>query len=333
MTISVITPLSSAGNPFIGAAYDSLKAQAWRDFEWVVLCNKGGQATMAMRADPRVKLFREEHEGIGRLKRRACELSTGNIIVELDHDDWIWPTALERVAQAVEAGGEFLYSDFAEVLDGSFQPNTPYRADCGWRTYPVEWEGRPLLAHRSAPATPQNLRYIDFAPNHLRGWTRKAYESAGGHNPEFKVGDDHDLMVRMYLAGHRFAHIPECLYGYRVHKLNTVRTDNAAIRQATERVYNKYIWALAEKFAQDGGFSKVDLCGGIDNPPSYEPYDLTLGHDLNKTWPIPDNSVGVLRAYDAVEHLRDNVFTMNESFRVLTPGGFMCISEIGRAHV
>lgn len=133
-------------------------------------------------------------------------------------------------------------------------------------------------------------------------------------------------MVRMYLAGHRFAHIPECLYGYRVHKLNTVRTDNAAIRQATERVYNKYIWALAEKFAQDGGFSKVDLCGGIDNPPSYEPYDLTLGHDLNKTWPIPDNSVGVLRAYDAVEHLRDNVFTMNESFRVLTPGGFMCIS-------
>ena len=127
MTISVITPLSSAGNPFIGAAYDSLKAQAWRDFEWVVLCNKGGQATMAMRADPRVKLFREEHEGIGRLKRRACELSTGNIIVELDHDDWIWPTALERVAQAVEAGGEFLYSDFAEVLDGSFQPNTPYQ--------------------------------------------------------------------------------------------------------------------------------------------------------------------------------------------------------------
>ena len=324
--ISIITPLSSAGNPFIGAAYQSLRAQTITEWEWIVLSNKGGFAPMDMRSDRRVRLVREEHDGIGRLKKRACALSTSSVIVELDHDDLLAPTALSSILDAMIMGADFVYSDFAEFLTDSWMPNTPMRADCGWSTYPITWDGHKLLAHRAPPVTPQNLRLIDWAPNHVRAWTRKAYEAVGGHDPAFAVGDDHDLMVRMYLAGFRFARVPQCLYAYRVHSLNNVRTQNAAIRKATEQVYSRSIFQLAEKFAMDQGLAKVDLCGGIDCPSGYTPYDLTLGHDLNESWPIPDDSVGVLRAYDALEHLRDPIHSMSEAYRVLAPGGFFMIS-------
>jgi SAM-dependent methyltransferase len=43
--------------------------------------------------------------------------------------------------------------------------------------------------------------------------------------------------------------------------------------------------------------------------------------DLDCPWPFEDGSVGVLRASDALEHLRDPIHVMNEAGRVLAPGG------------
>ena len=69
----------------------------------------------------------------------------------------------------------------------------------------------------------------------------------------------------------------------------------------------------------------IDLCGAIDTQPGYEPLDISLGHNLDERWPLEDNSVGVIRAHDAIEHLKDPVHVMNEAYRVLAPGGFFLI--------
>ena len=73
----------------------------------------------------------------------------------------------------------------------------------------------------------------------------------------------------------------------------------------------------------------MDLCGGFDSPPGYVVLDQVIPEsvpgiqgDLNKRWQLPDSSVGVIRAYDALEHLKDPIHTMNEAWRVLAPGGF-----------
>ena len=47
--------------------------------------------------------------------------------------------------------------------------------------------------------------------------------------------------------------------------------------------------------------------------------------DLSKPWPWPDSSVDEIAAYDVIEHLPNRIFTMNEMWRVLKPGG--------RAHI
>jgi SAM-dependent methyltransferase len=322
--ISVFTPLSLSGNAHIKAAFETLKAQSYTDWEWVVLENHGGKLPKKIRSHPQVRVFGDATlEGIGALKRRCCELSRGSILFEFDHDDLLHPDALKETVKALKKA-DFCVSDFAEFQDGSWSPNT-YRVDCGWTSYPVTFQGHDLLAQPNPSITPQNLRLVDWAPNHLRAWRKKAYWRIGGHNADFPVADDHELVVRGYLMGLRYAHIKKCLYFYRVHAAQTVKQDNGRIRDLTHKVYNQYIFQLAEKFATDQQLELVDLCGGIDAPPGYLPLDKTLGHDLDEAWPLRDSSVGILRAYDAIEHLRDPIHTMNEAYRVLAPGGFFMI--------
>lgn len=336
MKISIITPLSESGNAYIGDVYTSLKAQTFTNWEWVVLQNNGGRAPMSLRGDKRVKLHRENdpNQGsmqsrgsIGWFKKRACALSTGEIIVELDHDDLLSPNALKKVAEAVEHGADFVYSDFAEFFDKTWVPNNMIDplGIYGWKRYPIKYDGHKLIALKAPEVTPHNLRYVDWTPNHVRAWTRKAYDQIGGHDATFPVADDHDLVSRFYLAKMHMVYIPECLYFYRVHEKNNVKTQNGEIRSQTDRVYNKIIWALGERFADDGGFSKVDLCGGVDTQAGYTPLDLALGHDLDQDWDVPESSVGVLRAHDALEHLKNPIHTMNEAYRVLAPGGFFMV--------
>jgi SAM-dependent methyltransferase len=47
-------------------------------------------------------------------------------------------------------------------------------------------------------------------------------------------------------------------------------------------------------------------------------------HDLNAApWPLGDNTVGVVRAHDALEHLKSPITTMKEIYRILAPGGML----------
>lgn len=333
--ISVITPLHESGNQFIEAAYRSLKEQTLTDWEWMILENHGGKVPATIRQDSRVRVFAEEIDGIGALKRHLCCHVSTDYVVEFDCDDLLAPTTLDRVFACLESY-DFCYSDFCEFRDlGNDQWQAtwkayPYGARYGWKNYPVNFQGRSLIAMKAPEVTPQNIRLVEWAPNHIRAWRLETYNKAGGHDPKMPVADDHDLIVRMYLSGASFGYIPECLYFYRVHSGNTVSAKNPAIRSGTWGVYNRYIWKLAEKFADDNGLMKVDLCGALDCPAGYTSIDRAAGAeimcDLEDTWALPDGSVGVLRANDAIEHLVDPIHTMNEAYRVLAPGGFFMIS-------
>lgn len=345
-TASLFSPVHPTSAAFLFETYAHLCRQTVTSWQWVLLENNAEWPLVpeVIRADKRVKVVQgENHRRIGAHKRKACEACDGDVLIELDADDILHPEAVAKVLKAVEAGAEFVYSDcvsFRQQVQGApweaswDLPNGalayPYSEVYGWEHYATRFHDVDLIAMRAPPATAHNLRRIEWSPDHLRAWTKKAYLEVGGHNPEMAVADDHELMVRFYLAGKRFVHIPEPLYLYRVHGQNTVITANAAIQKATDEVYTRYVDQLAIAWAKRAGLRLIDLCGGIDPAPGFTPIDRHvqsgIAANLDQDWPLEDNSVGVLRAHDALEHLSDPIHTMNEAYRVLAPGGWFLIN-------
>lgn len=66
----------------------------------------------------------------------------------------------------------------------------------------------------------------------------------------------------------------------------------------------------------DGFDRYVDI---VEN--SHIPEDRFIQADLRERWPFEDSSVDLLRAFDLIEHLPNRIYTMNEAWRVLKPGG------------
>lgn len=331
--ISVFTALSQSGNAYIEAAFETLLSQTYQDWEWVVLENHGGRLPDYIGQHPRVRVFEDsELEGLGALKRACCSACEGEIIVELDHDDLLHPDALQRTFEALQ-NADVAYSDFAEFRDGDWTPDG-YRADFGWKTYPVTFQGHALLATSAPPITAQNLRRIDYCPHHLKAWRADAYFQIGGYDEQLVYADDQDLLKRFYLLGKRFAHIAECLYFYRIHPTQIMARAGSLIDDFNWRVYEKYFVALGAKFAEDRRLQKLELRQSGTGSGELAVLGKANGVDLDGPWPLADDSVGLIVASDVLQQLRDPIHAMNEAYRVLGPGGFFVIrvpSSDGRA--
>ena len=346
MRFSVFTPTHRPA--FINDAFESLLGQSNADWEWLLVPSGGAEVPDRIRAHPQVRIVPApdwvSRLGIGALKRFACEQCAGDYLVELDHDDLLTPDALAKISASIDvSGAEFLYSDFANFrADGTCEV---YDRAYGWQSYPFAAYGRSYTALRAFPPDASALHLIFFAPNHVRVWSRAAYQRAGGHDSTLGVTDDHDLVCRTYLTGAKFHYIPECLYLYRLlpDGQNTYLQRNAEIQQKQQEVSNRYVYDLIAEWAKRSGLPMLDLGGATGCPPGYKSIDLRdadIVCDIRYGLPVADNSVACIRAYDFLEHVptcRDStcdhgadgkspkcaVGLMNEIYRVLAPGGWL----------
>jgi len=321
---SIFTPTHRP--QYLHEAYASLRRQTVSDFEWVLVPNGPDLLVPEdIRKDPRVKVHAAPPEmagNIGALKRFACSACSGDVFVELDHDDLLVPTALERILDAARSGAGFVYSDFA-----NFYPNgagQTYSEAMGW-TFAVELiDGKLYQVMHAFECDARSLCEIFFAPNHVRAWTRSAYELAGGHDATLEVCDDHDLLCRTYLAGVEMRRIPECLYLYRLQEdnKNSFLERNDLIQKMQQQVSNKYFYRLVDEWAERQALPKVDL-GGVEATP--EGYQRVGLHEALERLPFADSSVSVVRAYDFFARVPPArvVPLMNELHRVLVPGGWL----------
>jgi glycosyltransferase involved in cell wall biosynthesis len=328
--ISVITPTHNS--QWIGEVLNCLRSQTYQgDWEWLIVPNNDVSLPQDVLDFDRLHL--EPYFGtanVGALKRFACERAKGDIIVELDHDDLLTPTALESVADALSNGADFAYSNFAEFNDDEERSPRFYDPGHGWVVKKEEHYGREYVVHQAFEADPRSLSAVHYAPNHVRAWKRDAYDRVGGHNPDMKVVDDHDLCCRFYLEG-KMTHIDECLYLYRVHGDNSYLIHNQEIQQKTATVRARYLWKMIERWCDRNDLLMVDLGSAHNKPENYVGVDKTSAdgvqvvQDVTNGLPFADNSVGVCRAFDFLEHIAttDTVALMNEVYRVLVDGGWL----------
>lgn len=330
MTISVFTPTNATDHTHLQELYGSLCKQTKLPDEWVVLLN-GDAPFPAFENAPFYIVTRkvQRNDGnIGALKAEACGLCHGDIMVEVDHDDLLTQDALKEIETAflTHENVRFVYSDAYE-----FKPDgtaNVYDGCYGWR----HREDEQGWVNVAFPEQAQYMRRIEWAPNHVRAWLSSAYNELGGHDENIAVGDDHELVCRFYIAygAAGFFHIEKTLYLYRVHDGNTSngRNRNAEVQAQVDVNYCTHAEQMYLRWAADNGLLALDLGGRIACPDGYKSVDLLdadIIADLNRYWPMEDNSVGVLRAYHVLEHLDDPIHFFNEAYRVLAPGGFLLI--------
>lgn len=313
MKVSLFTPTHDS--KFLPDLYDSIKDQDF--YEWVIVYNNG--AKVLDFKDERVKNFVIETapSWVGPLKALACKQCTGDVLLEMDHDDWLHPNAIEEVQKAFEEEAVgFAYSNTVHDKSDHFSEAYGWR----YRDYNEEWE-----EHISFDPTPDSISKIWYAPNHLRAFRRTVYEAIGGFNIEMRILDDLDLMCRMYPIT-KFKHIDRGLYFYRNHADQTYRRYNAEIQENVWRIHDQYIESLVEHWSDMNGLRKIEVGGRMAAKDGYETVDLVdadINCDLNGRWPFEDSSVGVIRAMDVFEHLYNPIDTMKEVSRVLAPGGYL----------
>ena len=326
MKVSIFT--ATHDSKFLVELYDSIKDQPF--YEWVVVYNHN--AKVLEFNDERVKSIVLDYapEYVGYLKSYACDKCTGDILLELDHDDLLLPDAIEEVVKAYENDEEvgFVYSNAVRsTLD--FKKLDRFSDKFGWEYRTFNYKGNELDEVISFEADPNSVSRIWFAPDHLRSFRKDKYIEVGGYNKEMRILDDLDLMCRLYKIT-KFKHIDKPLYLYRVHGENSWIKYNKEIQDNVYNIYDKHIEELILTWCDREKLQKIELGAGINGDERYTGLDLKgadVDCNLDEKWPLEDNSVGVIKAYDTIEHLKDPIHTMKEMYRVLAPGGYalLCV--------
>lgn len=263
--ISYFTPVYNTGNKIL-LTYQSLKNQTYSNWEWVIVNDStdGGKtlkiAEEISKSDVRIKVydFREKSGGIvGESKYRAAALCNGEIVAELDHDDYLMPECTQMVLDASkkypDAG--FFYTDCVE-LDSNW--NSPkFYGDgfaFGYGHYREEVHlGIKMNVAESFNINPKTIRHIVGVPNHLRAWRRADYLKIGGYNRGLTIADDYELVVRTFLST-KMVRIPYLGYLQFIHESgnNTHNLSRADIQRRVRTIADFYNERIFERFTELG---------------------------------------------------------------------------------
>lgn len=203
---SLLTTVFDTPPQYVETLAESVLAQTWTRFEWVILDN--GSRSSATRAaidrlarDPRVRLLRTpDNLGIIGGMRHVLERAANRYVLPVDSDDYLFPDALAVVASLVQRHGAppLLYTD-EDKLRGSRHTDAFFKPD--WD--PVLLRNCCYIAHLCAIDREQALQ--------LGAYTDPAAE--GCH--------DWDTFLRFVRAGAAAVHVPEILYSWRMHAAST----------------------------------------------------------------------------------------------------------------
>ncbi|MDG2528795.1 glycosyltransferase [Caulobacter endophyticus] len=207
---SLITTVYDTPPEFIEALADTIQAQAFRNFEWLILDNGSHKPEVqeccrAVAArDKRFKLFRvEDNLHIIGGNRFVFEKAKGRYTVPIDSDDLLYPDSLAHFAKVLlrNPGDEpvMMYSDEHKV-DKDGEP-----VELIWR-----WGYAFSHAMATAPAA------------HLMAFQTARAREVGAYTDDYARGShDWDTALRLTELGGRVVHIPEVLYGWRIHAQST----------------------------------------------------------------------------------------------------------------
>ncbi len=203
--ISILVPLYNTKEQFLHEMIKSVLAQTYDNFELCLADASDDEHTYVMdicteyiKEDNRIKYKKlSENKGISNNSNDAYDLSSGEYIALLDHDDILHETALFEVAMKIQnENADFIYTDEV-IFDKS-----PYKS---------------LIAHLKPDFGIDFLRSSNYIC-HFACFKRKLFDEVGKFKAEFDGSQDYDLFLRLCEKAKNICHIPKVLYAWRKHE-------------------------------------------------------------------------------------------------------------------
>lgn len=205
ITFSILVPLYNTPEKYLRAMIKSVQDQTYAQWE-LCLADGSDKSHSYVRhicqeyacKDKRIKYNKlESNKGISENTNACIEMSAGEYIALLDHDDVLHPSALYENMKAIcERNADFIYSD-----ESIFHENIS-------DTY---------YSHFKSDYAPDTLRSYNYIC-HLTVFKRALLEEAGGgFRSQYDGSQDFDLVLRLTEKAKHIVHIPRVLYYWRSH--------------------------------------------------------------------------------------------------------------------
>lgn len=192
------------GERFLGAAIESVLAQSFADFEFLILddgCTDGSQAIIAHYAarDPRIRPILRENRGLIVSLNQLLDEARAPLVARMDADDICRPERFARQVAFLEANPDHgVIGSWSEDIDENGELCSAPGTD-----HPVTHDDvLAVLEQRSPLCHPSVMA------------RRKVLLEVGGYHSAYRHCEDYDLWLRL-ADRTRLANLPERLLLYR----------------------------------------------------------------------------------------------------------------------
>ncbi|GMO28716.1 MAG: hypothetical protein Ta2B_09600 [Termitinemataceae bacterium] len=203
--ISVLVPLYNTPKKFLIEMIKSVQKQTYKDWELCMADGSDKEYRLARKIcrkyakkDSRIKYKKlEKNFGISENTNACIDLSTGDYIGLLDHDDLLHPSALFEVMCVIcEHDADIIYTDEDNVDAKSKEYlHTRFKQD-----FAID-----------------NLRASNYIC-HFMVFRKSLLDVVGRYNSKFDGSQDHDMVLRLCEKTKNIVHIPKVLYHWRICK-------------------------------------------------------------------------------------------------------------------
>lgn len=199
--ISIVTPSFNQGR-FIEETILSVLNQNYPNLEYIIIDGGSKDETVDVirRYEDRLAYWTSEKDrGQVHAINKGIEKATGDIFAFINSDDVYLPGTFSAVADYFEANPQSEWVCGDTIMFGEGHPT----------------EMIPTVVPKSA-AHALSWAYTASQPGHF--WKRELI--TGGFDESWPYDFDHDLYVRLLLAGHNCEHIPLPFAAYRLHAVS-----------------------------------------------------------------------------------------------------------------
>ena len=188
------------GDAFVAASIDSVLAQTFENFEFIIVDDGSTDNTASILAsfrDNRIRLISQSNTGLTVALNEALRHCQAPFIARQDADDISYPDRFATQLQSLDRRPEIIaVGSWATVID-------------------AEGDEVGMLCNASDPIDiKRNLPSDNTFIHGSLMFRRHAIEASGGYRPQFRYAQDYDLLLRL-ADQYQLANVPRSLYANR----------------------------------------------------------------------------------------------------------------------